>query len=140
MVAQSFFQMFVFQGGKRFEATDLRVDRRRQGHRCARELPVLCLAGGIGEKILMPPPAFLGVPAPDMPEQGAIVGEFDAPTDSHCPLRDGPELSGEPVGRYNRVGIRARYEAVGTANLQKAGAGSIHPDPAGGPGSLARTI
>ena len=140
MEAQNLFEMFVFEGGQRFEATNLCVDRRRKGHRGARELPVLCLPGGIGEKALVPPPALLGVPAPDVPGQRAIVGEFDAPSDGPCSLRDGPELGGEPVGRHYRVGIRACYEAVGTAHLEKAGACSIHPDPAGWPGSLARTI
>ena len=49
MVAQKLFEVFVFEGGQRLKATNLRVDRRRQGHGGARELPVLCLAGGIGE-------------------------------------------------------------------------------------------
>ena len=52
MVAQKLFEVFVFEGGQRLEATNLREDRRRQGHGGARELPVLCLAGGIGEKVL----------------------------------------------------------------------------------------
>jgi hypothetical protein len=140
MVAQNLFEMFVFEGGQRFETTNLRVDRRRQGHGGARELPVLCLAGGIGEKVLMPQAALLRVPAPDVLGQRAIVGELDAPADSPCPLRDGPELGGEPVRRHHRVGIRARYYALGAAHLEKAGACSIHPHPTGGARSLARTI
>ena len=86
VVAQSLFEMFVFEGCQRFEATHLRVDRRRQGHGGARELPVLCLAVGIGEKVLMPQEALLRVPAPDVLGQRAIVGELDAPTDGPCPL------------------------------------------------------
>jgi hypothetical protein len=65
VVAKNFFEMFVFEGGQRLEATNKRVDCRRQGHGGARELPVLCLAGGIGEKVLMPLPAILRVPAAD---------------------------------------------------------------------------
>ena len=65
MVAQNPFEIFVFEGGQRFEATNLRVDRRCQGHGGARELPVLCLSGGIGEKMLVPPAALLRVPAPE---------------------------------------------------------------------------
>jgi hypothetical protein len=134
--------MFVFEGGQRFEAANLRVDCRRQGHGGAGELPVLCLAGWIGvrEKALMSQAALLRVPAPDTLRQRAIVGEFDAPADGPCSLRDGPELGGEPVGRHHRVGIRARYEALGAAHLEKTVACSIHPDPAGGARSLARTI
>ena len=90
--------------------------------------------------MLVPPPALLGVPAPDVPGQRAIVSEFDAPADGPCSLRDRPELGGEPVRRHQRVGIRARYETLGPAHPEKAGACSIHPDPTGGPGSLARTI
>ena len=140
VVAQNLFEMFVFEGGQGFEATDLRVDRRRQGHGGARELPVLCLAGGIEEKVLMPPAALLHVPAPDVLGQRVIVGELDASADGPCPLRDGPELGGEPVWRHHRIGIRASNEAFAAAYLEKSGAGSIHPDPAGWPRSLARTI
>jgi hypothetical protein len=81
VVAQNLFEIFVFEGGQRFEATNLRVDRRRQGHGGARELPVLCLAGGIREKVLVPQEALLCVPAPDVLGQRAIVGELDAPAD-----------------------------------------------------------
>ena len=49
VVAQNLFEMFVFEDGQRFEATNLRVDSRRKGHGSARELPVLCLPGAIGE-------------------------------------------------------------------------------------------
>lgn len=142
VLAQNPFEMFVFEGGQRFEAADLRVDCRRQGHGGARELPVLCLAVGIGvrEKALMSQAALLRVPAPDAFRQRAIIGELDATPDGPCSLRYGPELGGEPVRRHHRVGIRARYEALGAAHLEKAGACSIHPDPAGGARSLARTI
>ena len=129
MVAQKLFEVFVFEGGQRLKATNLRVDRRRQGYGGARELPVLCLAGGIGEKVLMPQAALLRVPAPDVLGQRAIVGELDAPADGPCPLRDGPELGGEPVGRHHRVGIRARSDALRAAHLEKSGACSIHPHP-----------
>jgi hypothetical protein len=66
VVAQNPFEIFVFEGGQRFEATNLRVYRRCQGHGGARELPVLCLAGGIEEKVFIPQAALLGVPAPDV--------------------------------------------------------------------------
>ena len=79
MVAQKLFEVFVFEGGQRLKATNLRVDRRRQGHGGARELPVLCLAGGIGEMVLMPQAPLLRVPAPDVLGQGAIVGELERP-------------------------------------------------------------
>jgi hypothetical protein len=49
-------------------------------------------------------------------------------------------LGGEPVRRHHRVGIRARYDGLGAAHLEKAGACSIHPHPTGGARSLARTI
>ena len=140
VVAQNLFEMFVFEGGQRFEAANLLVDRRRQGHGGSRELPVLCLAGGIGEEALMPTAALLRVPAQDAFGQRAIVGELDAPADGPCSLRGGPELGGEPVRRHHRVGISACYKALGAAHLEKAGAGGIHPHFAGGPGSLARTI
>src|ERR671913_1965297 len=142
VLAQILFEMLVFEGGKRFEAAGLRVDCRRQGHGGARELPVLCFALGlgVGEKVLMSQAALLRVPAPDAFRQRAIVGQLDAPPDGPCSIRDGPELGGEPVRRHHRVGIRARYEALGAAHLEKAGACSIHPDPAGGARSLARTI
>jgi hypothetical protein len=66
VVAQNPFEIFVFEGGQRFEATNLRVERRCQCHGGARELPVLCLADGFGEKELMPQAALLRVPAPDV--------------------------------------------------------------------------
>src|SRR5215203_940493 len=142
VVAQSPFEMFVFECGQRFEAANLRVDCRRQGHGGARELPVLCLTGGIGvrEKALVAKAALLRVPAPDALRQRAILGELDAPADGPCSLRYGPELGGEPVRCHHGVGIRARYEALGAAYLEKAGACGIHPDPAGGARSLAGTI
>jgi len=90
--------------------------------------------------VLVPQAALLRVPAPDVLGQRAIVGELDAPADGPCPLREGPELGCELVRRHHRVGIRARYDALGTARLEKAGACSIHPHPAGGARSLARTL
>src|SRR5918998_5642169 len=134
--------MFVFEGGQRFEAANLRVDCRRQGHGGAGELPVLCLAGWIGvrEKALMSQAALLCVPAPDALRQRAIVGEFDKPADGPCSLRDGPELGGEPVGRHHRVGVSARYETLGAAHLEETGASSIHSDPSGGTRPFAWTV
>lgn len=140
--AQDSLEAFVLERGEWLEAAYLLVEFGREAEGGARELPVLCCAPGswVGEKTLVTQASLLGVPAPDVRGQRAVVGEIDAAADGPRPPRQRPELGGEPIRCHHRVGVGACDEALRSAHAQKAGARGIHPDPACRTGTFARTI
>ena len=142
LLAQDSFEAFVLERGEWLEAAYLSVEFGREAEGGARELPVLCCAPGswVGEKTFVAQASLLGVPAPGVCGQRAVVGEIDAAADGPRSPRQCSELGGEPIRCHHGVGVGACYEAVGAAYPQKAGARGIHPDPARRTGTFAGTF
>ena len=88
----------------------------------------------------MPRSPSLGVPAQDALRAASLVGELDAAR--RWPLLPPRRRSwAESQSGATTVSASVRcYKALGAARPEKPRAGGIHPRPAGGPGSLARTF
>ena len=80
MAAQNDFEMFVFQIGQRFQASDFRVDAGGWGEGGTRELPVLRPAGAarLLEKLLVAQASLFRVFGHDAIWQRPVVGELNA--------------------------------------------------------------
>jgi hypothetical protein len=131
LFAENLFEALVFERRPGFEPADLCVSFGRQGQGRAAELPVLRRTApvGVGEDLLVPLSAALGVAAGDGWRQRP-VGEFDAATD--C-LRAPPgcdQLGADPVAGDDRVSVGGGYEAFRLAETHQPLAGRRHATPA----------
>ena len=132
-------ERLVLERGQRLEPADRAVGARGHGHRRAGEEVVL---GGrvAGEDGVEAHPGAR-VAARDRRRGEAVrlvAREHDGAADRLRPARGERELLGEPVLRRVGVGVGAHDEAVRVAGVGQAGAGEVHPVPAGRPDAAPR--